>query len=237
MKLQCYGEPGAAGSMAPEPRCIGSGTRPVRGAARRTGRIAALDPQELPLVEGTPRDDVRLGPCVGAIGKLVCIGLNCADHAEGAGTPGAYIDEADAMAHIAGYCVINDVSERDFQLNSAGTWDKGKGCDTFGQTGPCLVTPDEIDDVDALDMLLDVDGKRMQSGSTATLIFRMPHPISCCSRFMSLRPGDVVSTGKPPGVGMGQQPPRYLQGREVVELGKTGLGRQRAAVLPAVASA
>ena len=135
------------------------------------------------------------------------------------------------MDHVAGFCVINDVSERDFQLNRSGTWDKGKGCDTFGPTGPWLVTPDEIDDVNALDMWLDVDGKRMQDGSTSTLIFKVPHLISYCSQFMSLQSGDVISTGTPPGVGMGQKPPRYLRGGERVTLGIEGLGFQSSLVL------
>ena len=138
------------------------------------------------------------------------------------------------MDHVAGFCVINDVSERDFQLNRAGTWDKGKGCDTFGPTGPWLVTVDEIKDMDNLDMWLDVDGKRMQTGSTATLIFKIAHLVSYCSQFMSLQPGDVISTGTPPGVGMGQNPQQYLHGGEVVTLGITGLGEQRSKVLPAL---
>jgi 2,4-diketo-3-deoxy-L-fuconate hydrolase len=239
--------------------------------------LQALDPETLPLVAGTPQRDLRLGACVGNIGKFICIGLNYADHAAEAGMPipeepiifnkwtsavvgpndpiqvprgaqktdwevelgvvigepGAYIDEGDAMKHVAGFCVVNDVSERDFQLNRAGTWDKGKGCDTFGPTGPWLVTPDEIADVDNLDMWLDVDGERMQSGTTATLIFKIPHLISYCSQFMSLQAGDVISTGTPPGVGMGQSPQRYLHGGEVVTLGIAGLGEQRSAVLPA----
>ncbi|MET4103479.1 2,4-diketo-3-deoxy-L-fuconate hydrolase [Roseovarius sp. MBR-78] len=240
--------------------------------------LQALDVDALPLVDGLPQQDLRLGPCVGGIGKFVCIGLNYADHAAEAGMPipaepiifnkwtsaivgpndpiqiprgsvktdwevelgvvigepGAYIDEADAMAHVAGLCVINDVSEREFQIERAGTWDKGKGCDTFGPTGPWLVTLDEIADIDALDMWLDVDDERMQTGSTATLIFKIPHLVSYCSRFMSLQPGDVISTGTPPGVGMGQTPPRYLRGGEVVTLGIAGLGEQRSRVLPAV---
>jgi 2,4-diketo-3-deoxy-L-fuconate hydrolase len=149
------------------------------------------------------------------------------------GEPGAYIDEANAMRHVAGFCVINDVSEREFQIERAGTWDKGKGCDTFGPTGPWLVTPDELADIDALDMWLDVDGERQQSGSTATMIYKVPHLIAYCSRFMSLQSGDVISTGTPPGVGMGQSPQRYLKGGEQVSLGITGLGEQSAAVLPA----
>lgn len=148
------------------------------------------------------------------------------------GEPGAYIDEAQAMDHVAGYCVINDVSEREYQLERAGTWDKGKGCDTFGPTGPWLVTPDEIGNVDDLEMWLDVDGERMQSGNTATLIFKVPELIAYCSRFMSLQPGDVISTGTPPGVGMGFKPPRYLKGGEVVTLGIAGLGAQSSPVLP-----
>jgi 2,4-diketo-3-deoxy-L-fuconate hydrolase len=149
------------------------------------------------------------------------------------GEPGSYIDEANAMDHVAGFCVINDVSERDFQLNRAGTWDKGKGCDTFGPTGPWLVTLDEIADMDNMDMWLDVDGKRMQTGSTSTLIFKIPHLVSYCSQFMSLQAGDVISTGTPPGVGMGQSPQQYLHGGEVVTLGISGLGEQKSMVLPA----
>lgn len=239
--------------------------------------LQALDVDALPLVAGTPQEDLRLGACVGGIGKMICIGLNYADHAEEAnmpippepilfnkwtsaivgpndpiqvprgaartdwevelaiviGAPGAYIEEADAMDHVAGFCIVNDVSERDFQLTRAGTWDKGKGCDTFGPTGPWLVTPDEVGDFDALEMWLDVDGTRMQSGTTATMIFRVPHLISYCSRFMSLQAGDVISTGTPPGVGMGHKPPRYLKGGEVMSAGITGLGVQRATVLAA----
>lgn len=238
-------------------------------------RLRALDPDTLPRVDGTPQDTLRLGACVGQIGKFICIGLNYADHAAEAGQPvpeepiifnkwtsaicgpndniqiprnsvktdwevelgvvigkpGSYISESEAMDHVAGFCVINDVSERDFQLNRSGTWDKGKGCDTFGPTGPWLVTPDEIDDVNALDMWLDVDGKRMQDGSTSTLIFKVPHLISYCSQFMSLQSGDVISTGTPPGVGMGQKPPRYLRGGERVTLGIEGLGFQSSLVL------
>ncbi|MEM1284996.1 MAG: fumarylacetoacetate hydrolase family protein [Pseudomonadota bacterium] len=149
------------------------------------------------------------------------------------GEPGAYIDEADAMDHVVGFCVINDVSEREFQLERSGTWDKGKGCDTFGPIGPWLVTTDEVTDVDNLSMWLDVDGKRQQNGNTSTLIFKVPYLVAYCSRFMSLQPGDVISTGTPPGVGMGQTPPRYLKGGEVIALGIEGLGEQKAKVLPA----
>ncbi len=233
-------------------------------------RLASLDPATLPLVPGTPQADLRLGPCVGHIGKFICIGLNYADHAAESGlqvppepvifnkwtsaitgpddnveiprgsvktdwevelgvvigTGGKHIDEADALSHVAGYCVVNDVSEREYQFERAGTWDKGKGCDTFGPIGPWLVTPDEAGDVDNLKMWLDVDGRRFQNGSTATMVYKVPFLVAYVSRFMSLQPGDVISTGTPPGVGMGQKPPVYLQGGEVMRLGIDGLGTQ-----------
>ncbi|WP_305988453.1 fumarylacetoacetate hydrolase family protein [Roseibium sp. MMSF_3544] len=233
-------------------------------------KLQALDPSELPLVAGQPQQDLRLGPCVGSVGKFICIGLNYADHAAESGLEvppepvvfgkwtsaivgpdddveiprgsektdwevelgvvigksGKYIDETDALQHVAGFCVINDVSERDFQLNRAGTWDKGKGSDTFGPLGPWLVTPDEVGDFDQLGMWLEVDGHRYQNGSTATMVYKVPHLISYCSRFMSLQPGDVISTGTPPGVGMGQKPPVYLKGGEVMRLGIDKLGSQ-----------
>ncbi len=284
MKLLRYGAPGAEkpGLLDASGRVRDlSGVVPdISGDTLRPAGLKALhalDPETLPLVTGTPQEDLRLGACVGNIGKYVCIGLNYADHAEEAGMPipeepiifnkwtsavvgpnddiqvprgsvktdwevelgvvigepGSYIDEANAMDHVAGFCIINDVSERDFQLNRAGTWDKGKGCDTFGPTGPWLVTLDEIADMDNLDMWLDVDGKRMQTGSTATLIFKIPHLVSYCSQFMSLQAGDVISTGTPPGVGMGQSPQQYLHGGEVVTLGIAGLGEQKSMVLPA----
>jgi 2,4-diketo-3-deoxy-L-fuconate hydrolase len=284
MKLLRFGAPGAEkpGLLDKTGRVRDlSGVVPdIAGVTlRRNGLTAlrALDPESLPLVEGVPQQDLRLGPCVGGVGKFICIGLNYADHAEEAGMPippepvifnkwtsaicgpndpikiprnsvktdwevelgvvigepGVYIDEANAMDHVAGFCVINDVSEREFQLERAGTWDKGKGCDTFGPTGPWLVTPDEVPDVNSLSMWLDVDGERQQSGATATLIFKVPHVIAYCSRFMSLQSGDIISTGTPPGVGMGQKPPRYLRGGEVVTLGITGLGEQKASIVPA----
>ncbi len=142
------------------------------------------------------------------------------------GTGGKYISEANALDHIAGYCVINDVSERAFQNERGGTWDKGKGCDTFGPTGPWLVTPDEVGDIGNLKMWLEVDGHRYQNGSTATMIFGVAHIVSYLSHFMSLEPGDVISTGTPPGVGLGQKPPVYLKGGEVMRLGIDGLGVQ-----------
>ncbi|MFN4010023.1 MAG: fumarylacetoacetate hydrolase family protein [Pannonibacter sp.] len=240
-------------------------------------KLAALDPNSLPLVAGTPQVDLRLGACVGQIGKFICIGLNYADHAAetGAAIPaepivfnkwtsavvgpddaieiprgsqktdwevelgvvigkgGKYIEEKDALDHVAGYCVVNDVSEREYQMERGGTWDKGKGCDTFGPTGPWLVTPDEIADVGTLAMWLEVDGKRYQDGSTSTMIFGVAHIVSYLSRFMSLQPGDVISTGTPPGVGLGQKPPVYLKGGETVRLGIAGLGTQTQKVVRA----
>ena len=233
-------------------------------------RLQTLDINALPIVRGTPQDDLRLGPCVGQTGKFVCIGLNYADHAAESGLDvppepvifnkwtsaivgpdddvliprgsqktdwevelgivigkgGSYIEEADALDHVAGFCVINDVSEREYQIERAGTWDKGKGCDTFGPTGPWLVTPDEVGDFNALGMWLEVDGKRYQNGSTATMVYKVPHLIAYCSQFMSLQPGDIISTGTPPGVGMGLKPPTYLKGGEVIRLSIDGLGVQ-----------
>lgn len=283
MKLLRYGAPGAEkpGLLDADGRVrdLSAVVSDIAGQTLLPEGLAALrdlDVASLPVVDGVPQQDLRLGACVGGIGKFICIGLNYADHAKEAGMPippepilfnkwtsaicgpndpiqiprdsvrtdwevelgvvigkpGVYIDEARAMDHVAGFCVINDVSEREFQLDRAGTWDKGKGCDTFGPTGPWLVTPDELDDLDDLGMWLDVDGHRMQSGNTATLIFKIPQLIAYCSRFMSLQPGDVISTGTPPGVGMGQKPPRYLKGGEVVTLGISGLGQQASRVLP-----
>jgi len=284
MKLLRYGAPGAEkpGLLDAEGRVrdLSDIVPDVSGQTllpKSIHALRSLDVASLPRVEGIPQQDLRLGPCVGNIGKFICIGLNYADHAHEAGMPippepiifnkwtsaicgpndpiqiprnsvrtdwevelgvvigkpGVYIEEADAMDHVAGFCVINDVSEREFQLDRAGTWDKGKGCDTFGPTGPWLVTPDELEDLNHLGMWLDVDGERMQSGNTATLIFKIPQLIAYCSRFMSLQPGDVISTGTPPGVGMGQKPPRFLKGGEVVTLGITGLGQQSSKILPA----
>jgi len=147
------------------------------------------------------------------------------------GKAGRYIEEADAMQHVAGFCVVNDVSEREFQLERSGTWDKGKGCDTFGPLGPWLVTPDEVTDPHQLDMWLDVDGKRYQDGNTRTMVYQIPFLISYLSRFMSLQPGDVISTGTPPGVGMGQQPPVYLKPGQRMRLGIQGLGEQQQTVV------
>lgn len=236
-------------------------------------RLAALDPDRLPIVTGNP----RIGPCVGRVGKFICIGLNYADHAAetGAAIPdepivfnkwtsaicgpdddveiprgsvktdwevelgvvigkgGRYIEQADALSHVAGYCVINDVSEREWQIERGGTWDKGKGHDTHGPIGPWLVTPDEAGDIGNLPMWLEVDGHRYQNGSTATMIFGVAEIIAYCSRFLSLQPGDVISTGTPPGVGLGQKPPVYLKGGEVMVVGIEGLGVQTQRVVRA----
>ena len=234
-------------------------------------RLRTLDISRLPIVDGTPQAGLRLGACVGNVGKFICIGLNYSDHAAetGAEVPaepvvfgkwtsaicgpnddveiprgsvktdwevelgvvigkgGRYISEADALAHVAGYCVINDVSEREYQLERGGTWDKGKGCDTFGPIGPWLVTADEVPNPQALHLWLEVDGHRYQNGSTSTMVFGVAHLVSYLSRFMSLQPGDVISTGTPPGVGLGQKPPVYLRAGQTMRLGIQGLGEQR----------
>lgn len=277
MKLLRYGPSGheKPGCLDNEGRVrdLSAHVDDLAGAALLPETIAqlkALTIADLPVVDGTPQEDLRLGPCVGQVGKFICIGLNYADHAAESGLDvppepvifnkwtsaiigpdddvqiprgatktdwevelgivigkgGSYIDEADAMDHIAGFCIINDVSERAFQIERAGTWDKGKGCDTFGPTGPWLVTPDDVGDYDALGMWLEVDGQRVQDGSTATMVYKVPHLIAYCSNFMSLQPGDIISTGTPPGVGMGFKPPRYLKGGETMRLGIDGLGVQ-----------
>jgi 2-keto-4-pentenoate hydratase/2-oxohepta-3-ene-1,7-dioic acid hydratase in catechol pathway len=148
------------------------------------------------------------------------------------GTRARYVSKKDALAHVAGYSVINDVSEREFQLERGPQWDKGKGCDTFGPIGPWLVTPDEIENVQRLDMWLDVNGKRMQTGNTRTMIFDVAKLVSYVSHFMTLLPGDVITTGTPPGVGLGMKPPTYLRKGDVMTLGIQGLGEQRQLVVP-----
>jgi 2-keto-4-pentenoate hydratase/2-oxohepta-3-ene-1,7-dioic acid hydratase in catechol pathway len=147
------------------------------------------------------------------------------------GSTARYVSEADALAHVAGYCVVNDVSEREYQLERSGTWDKGKGCDTFGPVGPWLVTADEAGDPQALSMWLEVNGHRYQNGSTRTMIFGVAHLVSYVSRFMTLYPGDLITTGTPPGVGMGVKPTSvYLKPGDVMRLGIQGLGEQRQVV-------
>ncbi|CAM4157665.1 Ureidoglycolate lyase [Bordetella tumbae] len=142
------------------------------------------------------------------------------------GTKARYVTLEDALKHVAGYCVINDVSEREYQIERGGTWDKGKGCDTFGPIGPWLVTSDEIADPQNLAMWLEVNGKRFQNGSTKTMIFDVAYLIHYVSQFITLYPGDLISTGTPPGVGLGQKPPVYLKDGDVVRLGIEGLGEQ-----------
>ena len=136
------------------------------------------------------------------------------------------VSREEALSHVAGYCVVNDVSEREFQLERGGTWDKGKGCDTFCPVGPWLVTRDEVPDPQALGLWLDVNGKRAQRGNTATMVFGVAHLVSYVSRFMTLHPGDLICTGTPPGVGMGAKPPRYLKAGDTMRLGIDGLGVQ-----------
>ncbi|MEW2912933.1 fumarylacetoacetate hydrolase family protein [Leisingera sp. JC11] len=230
-------------------------------------RLAGLDPQMLPPVEGAP----ALAPCVGQTGKFLGIGLNYTDHAEemgmalpehpilflkatssivganddvilprgsvaadwevelGAviGSAAKYVTEEDALKHVAGYCVINDVSERDFQTKLTGQWTKGKSCDTFGPIGPWLVTRDEVPDPQNLWLTCDVNGDRRQTGNTSTMVFSVAQIISHLSQLMTLHPGDVIATGTPPGVGMGAKPePVYLKPGDVMRLEIEGLGVQ-----------
>lgn len=227
--------------------------------------IAKLNPTDFPVISG------RVGSCVARPSKIVCVGLNYADHAKetGAEIPkepilffksttalsgpnddiiipknsnktdwevelaivigkkASYIPEADAYDYVAGYCLHNDLSEREYQLERGGNWSKGKGCDSFAPLGPYLATKEEIKDVHALDMWLDVNGKRFQTSSTNQLIFNVPQVISYISQFMTLLPGDVISTGTPHGVGLGFNPPIYLKPGDVVTLGMDGLGEQK----------
>ena len=234
-------------------------------------RLSKIKPESLPGVTGEP----RLGPCVGKIGKLVCIGLNYSDHAKESGMPiptepivfmkatsaisgpydnielirgsqktdweaelgivigshAKYVSEADALDHVAGYCVVNDVSERQWQLERQGQWIKGKSGDTYGPIGPWMVTRDEVPDPQALDIWLEVNGHRYQDGSTATMIFSARTIVSYLSQCMSLQPGDVIATGTPPGVGQGQDPQVFLKAGDVVTLGLEGLGSQQQTVV------
>ena len=148
------------------------------------------------------------------------------------GTRARYVSQKSALDHVAGYCVINDVSEREFQIERGGTWDKGKGCDTFGPIGPWLVTRDEVENPQKLAMWLDLNGQRVQTGSTKTMIFSVAKIVSYVSQFMTLEPGDVITTGTPPGVGMGMKPPLFLKKGDVMALGIEGLGEQRQEVVP-----
>jgi 2-keto-4-pentenoate hydratase/2-oxohepta-3-ene-1,7-dioic acid hydratase in catechol pathway len=153
------------------------------------------------------------------------------------GKPAKYVSEADALAHVAGFCVVHDVSERAYQLEGTGQWVKGKSADTFGPIGPWLVTTDDVANWNDLDLWLEVDGKRYQNGSTKTLIFGVPYLVSYLSRFMSLQSGDMIATGTPPGVGLGQKPPVFLRAGNEVRLGVQGLGEQQQRVVAESASA
>ncbi|MBL1242579.1 MAG: fumarylacetoacetate hydrolase family protein [OCS116 cluster bacterium] len=235
-------------------------------SAASLAKINALNLNDLPIIDS----DSRIGACVGNVGKIICVGLNFADHAAetGADIPSepvlffksttsicgpndeiliprgsektdwevelaviigkkaTYVDEADAMDHVAGYAVMNDLSERAFQLERGTQWSKGKSADTFGPLGPWMVTKDEITDPQNLNMWLDVDEHRYQQGTTKTMVFGVAHLIHYISQFMTLMPGDVISTGTPPGVGLGQKPPIYLRVGQKMSLGIEGLGEQ-----------
>jgi 2-keto-4-pentenoate hydratase/2-oxohepta-3-ene-1,7-dioic acid hydratase in catechol pathway len=231
-------------------------------------RLRQIAVSTLPPVGGQP----RLGPCVGDVGKFICVGLNYSDHARETGNPipsepilfmkatsaiagpndgiliprgstktdweaelgvvigtrAKYVSEANALAHVAGYCVINDLSERTFQLEGTGQWVKGKSADTFGPIGPWLVTTDEVPDPQDLELWLEVDGHRYQHGTTKTMVFGVAALVSYISRFMSLQPGDIISTGTPPGVGLGIKPnPVFLKAGQTMRLGIQGLGEQQ----------
>ena len=274
MKLVRFGQPGrekpALLDRQGRLRDLSQHVPDIAGAAllpEALDRLRRLDPASLPEVPGNP----RIGACVGAVGKIVCVGLNYSDHAAESGMAvptepvlflkpssaicgpfddveiprgsektdwevelgvvigrtAKYVPEDRALEHVAGYCVVNDVSERAFQLERGGQWDKGKAHDTFAPIGPWLVTADEIEDPQQLDLWLEVDGKRFQDGNTRTMVFGVAHLVSYISRFMTLQPGDVISTGTPPGVGLGQKPPLYLHAGQTMRLGIAGLGEQR----------
>lgn len=235
-------------------------------------RLTQIDHASLPLVDAP----VRLGACVGRIGKVICIGLNFADHAEESGMtvpdepvifmkatsaivgpndviviprgatkvdwevelaviigkPAKYVAEPEALDHVAGYSIMHDISERAFQLERSGQWTKGKSCDTFGPLGPWLVTRNEVPEPQSLGMWLNVNGEPRQQGSTRTMVHGVARLVSYLSQFMTLYPGDVISTGTPPGVGMGMDPPLFLRPGDRVELGIDGLGRQEQLVSP-----
>lgn len=234
-------------------------------------KLRAVDATKLPRVS----EAVRLGPCVGRVGKFICIGLNYSDHAKESGMalpsepiifmkatsaicgpndnvmiprgsektdwevelgvvigkPAKYLTREEALNHVAGYCVINDVSERAFQLEGTGQWVKGKSADTFGPIGPWLVTRDEVPDPQKLKLWLEVNGRREQNGTTATMLFGVAYLVSYLSKFMSLQPGDIISTGTPPGVGSGKKPPVFLRPGNSMRLGVEGLGEQEQTVV------
>ena len=237
------------------------------GGLERLKKFIASDREKLPVISG----DERMGSPVARPSKIICIGLNYADHAKEAkanipvepiiflksttalcgpyddviipknskktdwevelavviGQKASYADETDALKYVAGFCLHNDLSEREFQLERSGQWVKGKSCDTFAPLGPYLATPDEVGDINNLRLWLTVNGRIMQDGTTADLIFKIPFLISYVSQFMTLLPGDVISTGTPAGVGLGMNPPVFLKPGDVVELGIDGLGTSR----------
>ena len=274
MKLVRYGEMGAEKPAMVDTdgkiRDLSAHIDDITGATLNPATLDSLrniDPASLPEIDSA----VRLGACVGNIGKFMCIGLNYSDHAAetgsdipehpilfmkatsavvGAndtvmlprnsvktdwevelgiviGTACKYVSEEDALDYVAGYFIANDVSERHFQAKLTGQWTKGKSCDTFGPIGPWLVTADEVADPQNLDMSLDVNGKRMQTGNTSTMIFTVAQCISHLSQLMTLQPGDVISTGTPPGVGLGMKPPVFLKAGDVMDVRIAGLGEQR----------
>ena len=278
MKLLRYGEVGAEKpGMLDEHgdiRDLSTIVSDISPAIIDAGDLDGLkseDPASLPRVENNP----RLGPCVGRIGKFVCIGLNYSDHAKETGMPiptepivfmkttssisgpdddielirgsvktdwevelgivvgkhTKYVSEENALDHVAGYCVVNDVSERQWQLEQGGQWIKGKSGDTYGPIGPWFVTRDEIPDPQNLDLWLEVNDKRHQDGNTRTMIFPVSTIISYLSQCMSLQPGDVIATGTPPGVGQGMKPPVYLRAGDRLRLGVEGLGIQQQTVI------
>lgn len=278
MKLLRYGEVGAEKpGMLDEQggiRDLSSIVSDISPAIIKAGDLDGLksvDPTSLPRVEDNP----RLGPCVGQIGKFVCIGLNYSDHAQETGNPiptepivfmkttssisgpdddielirgsvktdwevelgivvgkhTKYVSEENALDHVAGYCVVNDVSERQWQLEQGGQWIKGKSGDTYGPIGPWFVTRDEIPDPQNLDLWLEVNDKRHQDGNTRTMIFPVSKIVSYLSQCMSLQPGDVIATGTPPGVGQGMEPPIYLRAGDRLRLGVEGLGIQQQTVI------
>lgn len=277
MKLVRYGLPGAecaglvdAYGVVRDLSMLLPDIGPKQLSPRTLDALRALDASRLPAVQA----QVRLGCPIGGIGKIVCVGLNYADHAAEAGLPAPtepvlfmkattslsgptdpvripyaaqkvdwevelgvvigtrarHVTEAAALQHVAGYVLANDVSERSYQMERGGQWDKGKGYDTFAPLGPWLVTADEVPDPHAIDLWLEVNGQRMQNGSTSRFIFGVPKVVSYISDFMTLEPGDVILTGTPAGVGLGHKPePRFLQPGDVMRLGATGLGEQRLA--------
>ncbi|WP_088343531.1 MULTISPECIES: fumarylacetoacetate hydrolase family protein [Rhodomicrobium] len=222
-----HGEPRLGACVANSPKFVAVGLNYSDHAAESNMPIPAepiLFGKATSCIVG-PNDDVMLPMDSVKLDWEVELGIVI-------GTKARYVEEAKALDYVAGYCVINDVSEREYQLERSGQWTKGKGCDTFGPIGPWLVTKDEIPNVSELAMFCDVNGERRQTGSTATMIFHVPFLVSYISRFMTLMPGDLIATGTPPGVGLGMKPPLYLKAGDEMRLGIAGLGEQRQKVVP-----